>query len=353
MRVAVLGAGAIGAYLGARLAEGGAEVVLIARGEQLAALRAHGVRIASDEGEAAVRAEATDRLEAVADADVVIVALKAYSLPAIAPRLGALLSQGTATVWAQNGIPWWYFHGHDGPLGGLCLESVDPGGVIAASIPPESAIGCVVYVAAELERPGLVRLVEGRRVSLGEPAGGVSPRCEAISAALQAGGLRAPVVENLRAEVWLKLLGNATFNPISALTGATLAELGELAEVRKLLLECFREIADLAEALGLALPISLERRLEAGIAVGDHKTSMLQDLEAGKPLVQDLEAGKPLEHACMTGALIEIARHVGVGVPRIEALGACVALLDSHARGAGREAGERAGHDAGGRSGPR
>jgi 2-dehydropantoate 2-reductase len=331
MRVAVLGAGAIGAFLGARLAQGGCNVVLIARGEQLDALRAHGVRVVSDDGDVLVRTTATDELEAVRDADAVIVALKAYSLPAIAPRLGALLAPGTPTVWAQNGIPWWYFQGHGGSLDGLCLESVDPGGVIAASIPPGSAIGAVVYIAAELERPGVVRLVEGRRISLGQPDRSSGDRAAAVSEALAAGGLRAPVAEDLRPEIWLKLLGNATFNPISALTGATLAQLGELADMRALLLETFREIAGIARALGLELPVSLERRLEAGIAVGNHRTSMLQDLEAGKPL----------EHACMTGALVEIARRLGVDAPRVETLAACVALLDRRAQRNGCRSGPR------------
>jgi 2-dehydropantoate 2-reductase len=174
-----------------RLAAGGCDVVLIARGEQLEALRAHGVRIVSTEVEVSVRAEAPDQLEAISGADAVIVALKAYSLPAIAPRLGRLLGPETATIWAQNGIPWWYFHRHGGPFDGLRLDSVDPDGVIAASIPPDSAIGSVVYIAAELERPGVVRFVEGRRISLGKPDGNHSQRCEAISGALQAGGLRA------------------------------------------------------------------------------------------------------------------------------------------------------------------
>jgi 2-dehydropantoate 2-reductase len=322
MRFAVLGAGAIGAFVGARLAEGGADVVLIARGEHLDAMRRDGVRLIADGAERAVMVPATDALEAITDADVVIVALKAYSLPAIASRVGTLLRPGATTVWAQNGIPWWYFHRHGPPLDGYALESVDPGGVIAASVSVESVVGAVVYIAAELERPGVVRFVEGRRMTLGEPDGSRSARAGAISDALQAGGVRAPVAEDLRAEIWLKLLGNATFNPISALTGATLGQLGERADVRALLLECFGEIAAVAEALGVALPISLERRLEAGVAVGDHKTSMLQDLEAGKPL----------EHQCMTGAVIEIARALGVDVPRIEALGACVALLDARAR---------------------
>ena len=318
MRFAVLGAGAIGAFVGARLAEGGADVVLIARGEHLDAMRRDGVRLIADGGERAVAVPATDALEAIADADVVIVALKAYSLPAIAPRLGALLRKDAATVWAQNGIPWWYFQCHGPPLDGHTLESVDPGGVIAASVPAESVVGAVVYIAAELERPGVVRFVEGRRLTLGEPDGSASARAGAISDALQAGGLRAPVTEDLRSEIWLKLLGSATFNPISALTGATLGQLGALPEMLGVLRAIMEECTGVAEALGATLRISVDRRLEAGIEVGDHKTSMLQDLEAGKPLELD----------CITGAVIEIADRLGIAVPHTRTVHACAKLLD-------------------------
>jgi 2-dehydropantoate 2-reductase len=322
MRFAVVGAGAIGAYLGARLVEGGSDVVLIARGEHLAAMRRDGLRVRSERGDIAVAVEASDDMAAIAGADVVIVALKAYSIPSIAPALGAVLEPGAATIWAQNGIPWWYFRDHGGPLDGLTLESVDPGGVIAAAIPAGSAIGTVVYCSAEIVEPGVVRHVEGTRFTLGEPDGTLSERCQAISEALRAGGLRAPVVENVRAEIWLKVFGNATFNPVSALTGATLRQFGDLQEMRTLMLEAFGEIAAVARTLGAEPAVSLERRLEGAIEVGDHKTSMLQDLEAGKPL----------EYECMTGAIIEIARRLEIEVPRVEAIHACVALLDHCAR---------------------
>ncbi|HLW94344.1 MAG TPA: 2-dehydropantoate 2-reductase [Solirubrobacteraceae bacterium] len=318
MRFAVVGAGAIGAYLGARLLEGGSDVVLIARGEHLAAIRRNGLRVLSDRGDVAVAVEASDDLAAIAGADVVIVALKAYSIPAVAPAIGELLTPGAATIWAQNGIPWWYFRDHGGELDGLALDSVDPGGVIAAAIPPGSAIGTVVYCSAEIVEPGVVRHVEGTRFTLGEPGGSRSERCEAISEAFRTGGLRAPVVENVRTEIWLKLFGNATFNPVSALTGATLRQFGDLAEMRALMLDAFGEIATVARALGAEPAVSLERRLEGAIEVGDHKTSMLQDLEVGKPL----------EYQCMTGAIIEIARRLDIEVPRVEAIHACVALLD-------------------------
>jgi 2-dehydropantoate 2-reductase len=308
MRFAVVGAGAIGAYVGAALARGGADVLLVARGAQLEAIRRDGVRVESARGDFEARPEATDELEAIRDAEVVIVALKAYSLPELAPRLGAALAPGAATVWMQNGIPWWY----------RPLESVDPGGVIRASVPPESVVGCVVYAATEIERPGVIRHVEGTRFTLGEPDGRRSERSLAISAAFSAGGLKAPVEERLADQIWLKLLGNASFNPVSALTRATLGELGRLPEMVELLRAMFDEIAAVATRLGVEFPVSLERRLEAGLAVGDHKTSMLMDLEAGKPLELD----------CMTGAVIELARELDVPVPHVEAVHACAKLLD-------------------------
>jgi 2-dehydropantoate 2-reductase len=314
----VLGAGAIGAYVGAALARGGADVTLIARGAHLAAMADRGVRVLSPRGDFTAHPPVTDDLAAVGDADVVFVALKAYSLPEIAPRLGALLAPGAATVWAQNGIPWWYCQSLPGPMGNLALTSVDPGGVISASIAPAHNVGCVVYCATEIVEPGVIRHTEGTRFSLGEPDGAKSDRCEQISAAFTAGGLKAPVDTRLRDQIWLKLVGNVAFNPITALTRATLSELGILPEMRELLLAIFAECAAVAARLGVTFPITLDRRLEAGLAVGDHKTSMLQDLEAGKRLELD----------CMTGAVAELAAQLRVPVPHIRTIHACAKLLD-------------------------
>ena len=322
MRFAVVGAGAIGAYVGAALARGGADVTLIARGAHLRAMQEGGVRVLSPRGDFSAHPRATDALEAVADADVVLVALKAYSLPELAPRLGALLAPGAATIWAQNGVPWWYFRSHPGPLQDLVLETVDPGGVISRSIPAESPVGCVVYVATETVEPGVIRHIEGSRLTIGEPDGSLSERCRRISAALAAGGLKAPVEQRLRDQIWLKLVGNVAFNPITALTRATLRELGTLPEMVDLLWAVFVECAAVAERLGIEFSISLERRLEAGLAVGDHRTSMLQDLEAGRPLELD----------CMTGAVIELAERLGVAVPHTRTVHVCVKLLDQLSR---------------------
>jgi 2-dehydropantoate 2-reductase len=305
VRFAVVGAGAIGAYVGACLARGGQDAILIARGAHLRAMQERGVTV---EGQFTVDVDATDDLAAVAGADVVFVALKAYSLPALAPRLSAHLRHGAATVWAQNGVPWWYMDG---------LESVDPGGAIAAAVPRGSVIGCVVYCSTELVAPGVVRHVEGNRFSIGEPDGDVSDRCRAIEAAFAGSGLKAPVAKDLRDQMWLKLVGNVAFNPISALTRATLGELGSEPAVVAVVRAMFAECAAVAERLGVRFPVPLERRMRAGFAVGDHKTSMLQDLEAGKPLELD----------CLSGAVIELADRLGVDVPHVRTVHACAKLL--------------------------
>lgn len=317
MKFAVLGAGAIGAYVGAALSRGGTDVTLIARGAHLQAMADHGVRVLSPRGDFTAHPEVSGDIEAVRDADVVFVALKAYSLPEIAPRLGAVLAPGAAVIWAQNGLPWWYFQSAPTPAGLTGLQAVDPGGVIAASIPAQHNVGCVVFCSTEIVEPGVIRHVEGTRFTIGEPDGSDSERCKLISAEFAAGGLRAPVEARLRDQIWLKLVGNAAFNPITALTGATLGELGELPEMRELLRAVFAECAAIAGRLGITFPVSLDRRLEAGLAVGDHKTSMLQDLQAGKQL----------ELECMTGAVIELAGHLNVDVPHTRAVYACAELL--------------------------
>ena len=309
MRFAVLGAGAIGAYVGAALARGGADVTLIARGAHGAAMAEHGVRVLSPRGDFTAQPPVTADLGAVAGADVVLVGLKAYSLPEIAPRLGPLLAPGAAVIWAQNGIPWWYQPG---------LESVDPGGVIASSIGASHNVGCVVYSSTEIVEPGVIKHIEGTRFTIGEPDGSPSERCKLISAAFAAGGLRAPVESRLADQIWLKLIGNVAFNPVTALTRATLGQLGTEPSMVALLAAIFAECAEVAARLDVRFPVSLERRLEAGLAVGDHKTSMLQDLEAGKRL----------EVGCMTGAVVELAARLGIAVPHVQAIHACVSLLD-------------------------
>jgi 2-dehydropantoate 2-reductase len=318
MRFAILGAGAIGAYVGASLARGGADVVLIARGPHLEAMRRDGVRVLSPRGDFEVHPEATDDLDAVAEADCIVVGLKAYSLPELLPRVVGQLKPDACLLPAQNGVPWWFFQGFGEPLAGTVIEAVDPGGVLTEAVAPGRVIGCVPYPAAEIAAPGVIRHIEGTRFVIGEPDGSLSARCRVIAEAFEAGGLKCPVETRIREQIWLKLVGNVAFNPVSAVTGATLGELGMLPEMVGLLRAVMEEVTAVGEALGIALPVPIDRRLEAGIGVGDHKTSMLQDLEAGKPLELD----------CMTGALIEIAGKLGIAVPRVETVHACAKVLD-------------------------
>lgn len=326
-RFAVLGAGAIGAYVGAALARGGAEVTLIARGAHLEAMRELGVRVLSPRGDFEVEVEATDDLDAVAGADAVVVGLKSYSLPELAPALGERLAPGAAVIPAQNGIPWWYPRSLDPPFNELRLESVDPGGAVARSIADEHVVGCVTYCSTEIVAPGVIRHIEGTRFAIGEPFCEPDPeRCAAISAAFVAGGLKCPVEADLSEQIWLKLIGNVAFNPVAALTGCTLEELGGLASSRQLLRTLMEECASVASALGVTLPATIERRLERGLAVGAHKPSTLQDLEAGKPLEVD----------CLTGAVVELADQLDVEVPQTRAIHACVELLDARSRGSER-----------------
>jgi 2-dehydropantoate 2-reductase len=305
MKVAVVGAGAIGAYVGACLDRGGADVTLIARGEHLRAMAEHGVRVISPLGDFECHPAATSDLDPVAEADVVFLGLKAYSLPELAPAVGRLMRPDAVVIAAQNGIPWWYFQRVGGPLDGRRLESVDPGGAVSAAFTPDQVIGCVVYCATEIEAPGVIRHLEGTRFSIGTPSGEQDERCREITAAFRAGGLRAPFGRDLRSQIWLKLLGNAALNPLTTVTRSTLGGLAGSPQAVALTLRVMEECAAVAAALDVELSLSIQQRLAAALAVGDHKTSMLQDWEAGKRLETD----------CLTGAVVEIADMVDVPVP--------------------------------------
>jgi len=319
LRFAILGAGATGGYLGACLARAGFDVTLIARGRNLEALRERGVRVIEPDGsEFTAFPACTDDVAAAGAADTAFVTVKAHGLPAIAPALGASLRPATALVFAQNGIPWWLALGDAGRR----LESVDPGGVIAASIPAGHVIGCVAYPATSLEEPGVVRHVEGNRFSLAELDGTRTERVQAISAALARAGLRAPVQSRLRAEIWLKLIGNATLNPVSALTRATLAEMVGDAATHDLLRVLMLEVEAVGRGLGIEPDIGVDRRLEGAGRVGDHRTSMLQDVEAGRPL--EVEA--------LVGSVVELAGQVGVPVPSLEVVYRLTSQLDRSLR---------------------
>jgi 2-dehydropantoate 2-reductase len=325
VRIAVLGAGAIGAYVGAALARGGADVHLVARGANLEAMRRDGVQVLSPKGDFRAQPPATDDPREIGPVDVVVLGLKAHDYAGAQPLLEPLLGPETAVVAAQNGIPWWYFHGLVGPHEGRRLEAVDPGGTVSAVIAPERAIGCVVYCSTELEAPGVVRHVEGTRFSIGEPDGSISQRCLALSEAMIAGGLKCPVEAQIRDSIWIKLIGNVAFNPISALTRATMIEICRHPGTRALVIALMEETLEVARRLGSVPAITIEQRLAGAERVGDHKTSMLQDLEAGKRL----------ELAPIVDALIELAELTGTDVPSLRAIGAATSLLDLTAAGAG------------------
>ncbi len=252
MRVAVVGAGAIGAYVGASLARGGADVHLVARGEHLEAMRRDGVQVLSPRGDFTAHPPATDDPSEIGPVEVVFLGLKAHSYATAGPLLEPLMHEETAVVAAQNGIPWWYFHGLDGPYAGRRIESVDPDGAVSEIIPPQRAIGCVVYPGTELEGPGIVKHLEGTRFSIGEPNGSISERCERFSDAMVAGGLKCPVEESIRDDIWVKLMGNAVFNPLSVLTGATLAAMCRHRQTRELVAKMMGEALDIARAVGSA-----------------------------------------------------------------------------------------------------
>jgi 2-dehydropantoate 2-reductase len=306
LKFAIVGAGATGGYLGARLANAGFEVTLIARGPHLAAMRERGVRVIEPDGsELAARPECTDRLDGIGAADTVFVTLKAHALPALAPPLVAAAAPSATLVFAQNGVPWWYFLATEQP--DRRLESVDPGGAIAASVPASRAIGSVVYPATSIVEPGVIRHEEGNRFSLAEIDGARTERALAISAALASAGLKAPVQSRMRQEIWLKLIGNATLNPVSALTRATLAALMADEGTRELVRALMYEVERVGRGIGIEPDIDVERRLAGAAKVGEHKTSMLQDVEAGRQL--EVEA--------LVGSVVELASQTSVPVPAL------------------------------------
>jgi 2-dehydropantoate 2-reductase len=318
MKVAVLGAGAIGAYVGAALHRAGVDVHLIARGAHLAAMRRDGVRVLSPRGDFTAHPPVTDDPGEVGQADFVFLGLKANSYASCGKLLAPLLGPDTAVVAAQNGIPWWYFHGMTGhPLEGQRIESVDPGGAVSEVLDVRRAIGCVVYCSTEIEEPGVIRHLEGTRFSIGEPDGSISQRCRDLSAAMIAGGLKCPVEPRLRDDIWIKLMGNVAFNPLSALTGATMAEICEHDDTRAVVAAMMAETVAIARAAGSEPSVSIEKRIDGARRVGHHKTSMLQDLEAGKALETD----------AIIGAVVELAGLTGVPAPTLRNVYAAVDLL--------------------------
>jgi len=288
MRICIFGAGAIGGYLAVKLVQAGADVSVVARGPHLAAMQAHGLTlIEKDCPPVTVPVRATEDPATLGPQDYVIVTLKAHSVPPLVPRMAPLIGDGTTVVSGVNGVPWWYFHRIGGPLEGTRLATVDPGDAQWNGFGPDRVLGCVVYPAAEVERPGVVRHVEGNRFSLGEPDGSKSDRATRLSDAMAAAGLKAPVRPRLRDEIWVKLWGNLSFNPISALTHATLDVLCTDPGTRAVARGMMVEAQEIAERLGVRFPIDVDRRIDGGAAVGAHRTSMLQDLLAGRPMEID------------------------------------------------------------------
>ncbi len=302
MRFLIAGAGAIGAYIGARMAQAGLDVTLFARGPHLRAMQESGVQVKSSEGDFTAHPTISGSLEKVGPVDVVFLGVKAHGLPQLAPHLKAVLGPDTTVVSTQNGIPWWYFQGFGGEWEGLRLERVDPGGVISSAIEARRVIGSIIYFATEIPAPGVVQHIEGNRITLGEPDGSRSERLRGIAEALIVSGFRCPISVRLRHEIWVKLLGNASLNPVSALTRATIVQMVRDPGVGSVIRNIMQEVEAVSHKLGMELPISIDQRMAGAEKVGEHKTSMLQDLEAGRPM--ELEA--------LVGAVVELGERVGL-----------------------------------------
>jgi 2-dehydropantoate 2-reductase len=319
MKIAIVGAGAIGGYLGGWLAAAGEDVTFIARGANLQAIREHGMRVIGENG-AEVTAKGALACEHMSEAgpqDVVLLTVKAHQVAPIAGELAHLCHEQTTIVTMQNGIPWWYFHKQGGEFDGTPVRSADPEGTIGRLIDPARIIGSVVYPAATLVAPGVVQVQEGRRFALGELDGSTSARAQAISASFVSAGFKAPILDDIRSEIWLKLWGNLSFNPISALTHSTLVDLLQFPLTRELSMQMMREAEAIANRLGVTFRVGIDKRIAGAEKVGAHKTSMLQDIEAGKQI--EIEA--------LVGAVVELGRLTGIPTPHVDAVYACASLL--------------------------
>jgi 2-dehydropantoate 2-reductase len=299
------------------MAQAGFDVTLFARGPHLRAMHEHGVQVRTTEGDFVARPTIVGSLEEAGPVDVVFLGVKAHGLPQLAPLLRPVLLPGTTVVSTQNGIPWWYFQGFAGDWEGLRLERVDPGGVISSAIEARRVVGSIVYFSTEITAPGVVQHIEGNRISLGEPDGTRSDRCRRIAEALIASGLRCPVTTRIRHEIWVKVLGNASFNPVSALTRATLVQMVRDPGVCSVIRNIMQEVEAVSRKLGMELPVSIDQRIAGAEKVGEHKTSMLQDLEAGRPM--ELEA--------LVGAVVELGERVGLPMPYTRTVYDCTKLL--------------------------
>jgi 2-dehydropantoate 2-reductase len=299
------------------MAQAGFGVTLFARGPHLRAMQERGLQVKSAAGDFTARPRIVGSLDEVGPVDVVFLGVKAHALPQLAPQLKPVLRPDTTVVSAQNGIPWWYFQSFGGEWNGLHLERVDPGGVISSAIEARSVVGSIVYFATEISAPGVIRHIEGNRISLGEPDGTRSDRVRRIAEALIASGLRCPVTTRIRHEIWVKVLGNASFNPVSALTRATLAQMVRDPGVASVIRNIMQEVEAVSQKLGMELPVSIDQRMVGAEKVGEHKTSMLQDLEAGRPM--ELEA--------LVGSVVELGERVGLPMTATRTVYNCAKLL--------------------------
>lgn len=321
MKICIIGAGAIGGLLGVRWSLAGEDVTFVERpGPHLDAIKAHGLKLLMHGGEEFLARDLriTDDITKAGVQDVVVIGVKAYHIPAIAATMRTLFGPQTVVITIQNGIPWWYFHKHGGEFEGRRLESVDPSGEIDANIEPERIIGCIVYPAAEVIAPGVIKHVEGNRFPVGELDGTTSERVEKIAQSLNNAGFKSFVLEDIRAEIWLKAWGNLSFNPISALTQATLVDICQFAPTRQLAARMMEEAQAVANKLGISFRHTIEKRIAGAESVGKHKTSMLQDVEAGRQL--EVEA--------LLGTVVELGRLTGTPTPTIDTVYALVKLLD-------------------------
>jgi 2-dehydropantoate 2-reductase len=319
MKIAIIGVGANGGYVGIRLALAGEDVTFIARGANLEALRTHGIRMVNTDGseEVVSKVRATDNYAEAGPQDIVVLAMKAHQVEGVTAEVPKLFGPRTVVVPMQNGIPYWYFHGYRGELAGTRVSSVDPTGAIYAKIPCERVIGCVVYPAAELLAPGVVKHVEGNRFPVGEPDGTTSERVSQVAQCFIRGGMQAPILSDIRSEIWLKLWGNLTFNPISALSRATLAGICQYPPSRAIAAAMMGEAQSVANQLGVKFRVSLEKRIAGAEKVGHHKTSMLQDVEAARTLEVD----------ALLGSVVELARRTNTPTPHIDTVYALTKLL--------------------------
>jgi 2-dehydropantoate 2-reductase len=337
MNIAVIGAGAIGGHVAAKLAAAGESVRVVARGAHLKAIREHGLTLKEGGETIVARVEATDRIAEAAGADLVVLAVKAHQLAPIVADVAAIVTPATTVMTTQNGIPWWYFFKHGGPHEGVRLESVDPGGVIADSLPIDAVVAAITYQAAEIESPGIIRHIEGNRFPVAEIDGQKTARIAALSAMFTRAGFKSPALSDVRAEIWMKLWGNLTFNPLSALTHATLEDICRFPPTRALAAAMMREAQSVGEAFGVRFRLSVDKRIVGAENIGAHKTSMLQDIEHGRATEID----------ALLGSVIELARLASVATPHLDAVHAAAKLLNdivarsgrAHARAAIRSSG--------------